>query len=643
MFLGYTNAEVMILENNLKNESSPYLLQHKENPVHWFPWCEEAFAKAKSEDKPIFLSIGYSTCHWCHVMAHECFEDQQVAEVLNNNFISIKVDKEERPDIDSVYMSVCLAFTGSGGWPMSTFMTPQQQPFYAGTYYPKDMFIELLTQIYTIWKTDRNKLIDTGKKAVKQLNHTLKTEPCIMEDLINRAAKQLKQSFDRVHGGFGAAPKFPAPHNLLFLMEYYVQTREEEPLTMTEKTLQQMYKGGIFDHIGFGFSRYATDVNFLVPHFEKMLYDNALLILSYCRAYEITKSGLYKEIAQKTAEYILREMTSHEGGFYSAQDADSDGVEGKYYVFDYDEIIELLGKEMGIAFNKYYGITKKGNFEGKNILNLLDQKEYQNTFETYFDLIYKYRKARTSLHLDNKILTSWSSLMIAAFARMYQVIGDKKYLSAAKKACDFIDCSLFDGKQLYVSCRDGKCAEKGFIDDYAFYIYARITMYQVTLEEQYLNQAVSLLKNAVEYFYDNENSGFFFSGKYNETLILNPKETYDGAMPSGNSVMAYNLVMLSQITEDKKLEELCKSQMQFMASSARDYPMGYSFYMLALTLYVNPPMHIVCTMMGEHQQFPPNAIVRIIHGDNKEYPCINGKTTYYVCKDRKCLPPVNSF
>ncbi len=631
------------MENNLKNETSPYLLQHKNNPVNWYPWGAEAFEKAKSENKPIFLSIGYSTCHWCHVMAHESFENDEVAKILNDDFISIKVDKEERPDIDSIYMDVCQAFTGSGGWPMSVFITPEQKPFFAGTYFPKSAFISLLKEIIVLWKSNQQQIIRSGDDIVKALNNVANDKGKISSDLIETAVHQFEDSFDKENGGFGRAPKFPTPHNLLFLLNYYERTKNNGILEMVEKTLLQMYKGGIFDHIGYGFSRYSTDKYFLAPHFEKMLYDNALLILSYIKMYDMTKKEIYKDVAQKTSEYILHEMTDMDGGFYSAQDADSDGVEGKYYVFDADEIIELLGEEAGKKFNDYYGITGHGNFEGKNILNLLHHHKLQNEFEKYLPAVYEYRKSRAKLHLDDKILTTWNSLMITAFVTMYRVLDDKQYLEAAKKACGFIERNLSDGDTLYVSFRDGKLGSKGFFDDYAFYIYALIHLYEATFEEQYLSKAITLCNKCIEEFYDKENSGFYLYGQTNEQLILKPKETYDGAIPSGNSIMAYNLVWLSQITEEAGFEELAKKQLEFMASNAEQFPMGHSMYLLALDLFLNPLTHIVCVKKDNYEKFPLNTVVKMLNEESSEYPILNNMTTYYVCKNKSCMPPTNNL
>lgn len=630
------------MSNNLTNESSPYLLQHKDNPVNWYPWGKEAFEKAKNENKPMFLSIGYSTCHWCHVMAHESFEDTEIAELLNEYFVSVKVDREERPDIDSIYMSVCQAMTGGGGWPMSLFLTPEQKPFFAGTYFPKPTFQSLLKQIHKLWQTEREKLVLSGNEIEKAVSRENPVQGEATRSIIDETYNQLEHSFDKEYGGFGNAPKFPMPHNLIFLMDYYCVTDKKQALDMAEYTLTQMYKGGIFDHIGGGFSRYSTDRYYLAPHFEKMLYDNALLIISYINAYAVTNNELYKEIAERTAEYIMREMTDGQGGFYSAQDADSEGEEGKYYTFNYDEIPELLGKEAGEKFNDYYGITKHGNFEGKNIPNLLGNTEIDNRMSEYLSKVYEYRKSRTKLHLDDKILTSWNGLMIAAFARLYRIVNNSKYLDAAEKACDFIEAKLAEGDTLYVSYRDGKRGNNGFIDDYAFYIHALICLYEATFKQKYLDRAIELCHKAVNDFYDNKNGGFYLYGSENEQLIMKPKETYDGAIPSGNSVMAYNLVMLSQLT-DGDFSDIKEKQLEFMAGAAEDYPSGYCFYMSALLMNINPPIHIVCSLVDERVSFPVNAIVRVIEGGNENYPVVNGRTTYYVCKDNKCLPPTNDL
>lgn len=641
--------------NRLINEKSPYLLQHAYNPVAWYPWCGEAFEKAKSEDKPVFLSIGYSTCHWCHVMAHESFENIEVADILNKNFIAIKVDKEERPDVDSIYMNVCQSLTGSGGWPTTIFMSPNQKPFFAGTYFPTHSrygmigFIDLLNNICEQWRENKEELIKSGNEITRLLGEDKTTKSDFTMDLITGAVELYKNSFDKKYGGFGSAPKFPTPHNLIFLMDYYEKTKDELTLEMVEKTLTQMYKGGIFDHIGFGFSRYSTDKYFLAPHFEKMLYDNALLMMSYIRAFDITNNDLYKDVAIKMAEYVLRELTHPEGGFYCAQDADSDGVEGKYYVFEYDEIIKLLGEEEGEKFNQYYGITRSGNFEGKSIPNLLNQKNFDNQFEKYIPKVYEYRKTRTKLHLDDKILTSWNGLMISALSMLYRVVKEEKYLKAAQKACQFLDEYLSDSDELFVSFRGGKVSKNGYLDDYAFYIMALIHVYEATLENGYLDRAIALTKKAIEYFYDTKKGGFYLYGQKNEKLILKPKETYDGAIPSGNSVMAYNLVKLMTITKEENWDKIVQEQLEFMAFYANNYMAGYSFYLSALFLYFNPPKEIVCVLKESvdreklRGKFAFHTSVKVIEKEDEDYKLLQDKTTFYVCENRSCKPPTNNL
>ena len=648
------------LQNHLCHETSPYLLQHADNPVDWYPWGEEAFHKARTEDKPIFLSIGYSTCHWCHVMAHESFEDEEIAELLNRHFISIKVDKEERPDIDSIYMAVCQAFTGSGGWPTSIFMTADQKPFFAGTYFPKQArgrmigLRELLSVIHDKWRNERQLLLNQSEKILEHLKQKYETGESLSgvterESLIEFAVGLYGRIYDGVNGGFGQAPKFPTPHNLLFLLTCYERQGNELCLKMAEHTLLQMYRGGLFDHIGFGFCRYSTDEQFLVPHFEKMLYDNALLILAYCKAYEITGKPLYLEVAEKTAAFILREMTHTDGGFYSAQDADSDGEEGKYYLFLPEEIKKLLGEQEGEAFCRQFDITESGNFEGKNIPNLL-KSEYENQWdEEILERIRQYRRARNFLHLDDKILTAWNGLMIAAMCRLYRNSGKEKYLDAARRADRFIQAHLQDKTGLYVSFREGKRGVKGFLDDYAAYLFAQLALYDATLEEDYMTRAEQLCWDVQDRFPDRKNGGFYLYGTEHESLILRPKEDYDGAIPSGNSLMAWNLVRLSQLTDDENRRKQAEAQLDFLCVKAGQYPIGHGMFLLALLNDERPPMKIM-VVPGEEENLadfpvtlPADAVVTLLHEPTRDYPRKDGKTTFYVCKDHRCLLPVNDL
>ncbi len=641
------------MSNRLKYETSPYLLQHKDNPVHWYPWGEEAFAAAKAQDKPVFLSIGYSSCHWCHVQARESFEDEEIAELLNRYFISIKVDREERPDIDSVYMEVCQAFTGNGGWPLSIFMTADQKPFFAGTYFPKRQrggwigMRELLLTIGERWQTDRKTLLRQSEELIAHLSEPPRTAPSDSEeDLLSQAVAQFRRSYDEENGGFGSAPKFPTPHNLLFLLSRYQRTRDASCLQMAEHTLVQMYCGGLFDHIGFGFCRYSTDEKFLVPHFEKMLYDNALLILAYAKAYAITKKPLYLNVAEKTAEYILREMTSPEGGFYSAQDADSEGEEGKYYLFTPDEISAVLGKEQGAVFNRHFDLTSSGNFEGKNIPNLLKSAPTAE-FDSCLPPLRDYRKKRHSLLLDDKILTAWNGFMIAALCQLFLASGNETYLTAAKEADAFIRNHLYEKGTLFVSFREGRRGVKGFLDDYAAYAFAQTELYRVTLNRAYLEEAVRLCHRVTEEFSDPA-GGFFLYGKDSETLIVRPKEIYDGAIPSGNSLMAYNFVRLQWLTEDSEWQRAAETQFRFFGGEVSRFARGYAMYLTALSEYMDPPAKI--TVVAEEgtdlsrlaRSLPSDSAV-VFQLPSPRFPLKNGKTTYYVCRGGTCFPPVNRW
>lgn len=643
----------IIMANHLQNETSPYLLQHAENPVDWYPWGEEAFRRAREEDKPVFLSIGYSTCHWCHVMARESFQDGETARLLNQWFISVKVDREERPDVDSVYMAACQAFTGSGGWPASLFLTPEREPFFGGTYFPRHSrggmtgFVELLELIHEKWERDRPALLGNAKKAVALLNRQAqqasgRAEPGLLE----KAVEGYKRDFDRENGGFGGAPKFPSPHNLLFLLAYYRRRGDRECLEMAEKTLVQMYRGGLFDHIGGGFCRYSTDKRFLAPHFEKMLYDNALLVLAYCEAYGTTQKELYLLAARRTADYVLREMAAEEGGFYSAQDADSEGEEGKYYLFTPEEVARVLGRGQGRRFNRHFDITEAGNFEGKSIPNLLESDPLDRSFDRALEQVYAYRKGRYALHLDDKILAAWNGLMTGALCRLYQASGEGEYLEAAKRADRFLWERLWDGEALHVSFRAGRRGAKGFLDDYAAAAFSQLSLYGATLEGKYLAQGEKLCREAVGQFWDGEKGGFSLYGDSQEALFLRPKETYDGAMPSGNSLMAWNLVRLGQLTGEEEIIRLAGRQLDFLAGEAERYPTGFGMFLLALLDETDPPPKATVVLAeGEKGQKLPLALPAeaavTLREPGGAYPLKDGRTTYYVCRGHQCLPPSN--
>ena len=665
------------IPNKLIGEKSPYLLQHAYNPVKWYPWGEKAFKKAKEENKPIFLSIGYSTCHWCHVMAHESFEDDEIAALLNESYISIKVDKEERPDIDSVYMNTCQAATGHGGWPLTILMTPNQKPFYAATYLPKHSqygllgLAELLDQIALKWAKNPSSILRTGDQLADIMKREFEASsgslPVSM-DMVNMTVTQLNQSFDHDYGGFGNEPKFPTPHKLLFLLRYAKLEADEQALFMVENTLMHMYRGGIYDHIGYGFSRYSTDAKWLVPHFEKMLYDNALLALTYTEAYQYTKKPLYRTVAEQILTYIRREMTDSEGGFYCAQDADSEGVEGKYYVFTPQEITSVLGNEDGSFFCEYYNITREGNFEGASIPNLIKATELKPDNERIIRLcskLYSYRLDRSKLHKDDKILTSWNALMITAYAEAAKVFQRKDYLEAAKQAAEFIETRL-TGKNglLYVRYRDKNAAHFGNLDDYAFYSMALLSLYEVTFEAKYIKHALQTAEHMIELFWDNKYSGFFLSPKDAQQLIYRPKEVYDGAIPSGNCAAGYVLKRLANLTTNARLSEYANKQLRFLAGQLKDYPSSYCFAMTAFLYQLYPSKEIVC-VTGEKEDysqltdylsenFEPNTIALVITKQNREevlaladymhdYRTINERTTYYVCENHNCMAPSNEL
>ena len=660
------------MANRLKQEKSPYLMQHGENPVDWYPWCEEAFQKAAREDKPIFLSIGYSTCHWCHVMAHESFEDQEVASLLNREFISIKVDREERPDIDAVYMSACQAMTGSGGWPLTIFMTPEQKPFFAGTYFPKYGgygrfgLMDLLERVADLWKNNREKLLRAGNQITAAINQEQTgngQKP--NRSLVERAYSQLAQRFDHKWGGFGAAPKFPTPHNLLFLIRYADVMQEPNAMKMAEITLEDMARGGIFDHIGGGFSRYSTDEMWLVPHFEKMLYDNTLLLIAYTKAYQHTKKESFADTADRTAGYILRELTDEEGGCYCGQDADSDGVEGKYYVFTPEEVKTVLGEADGAEFCRLYDITQSGNFEGKSIPNRIRSTEDGwDRNDPRLEKLYDYRRNRTQLHKDDKILLSWNAWTMIALAKAGQILEEPSYLDAAVRIHVFIERKMVDGNdRLYLRYRDGDAAYVGQLEDYAVYALALLELYRVTFDAKYLQTAIHRAKQMVELFEDKANGGYFMTAYDGEQLIARPKETYDGAMPSGNSVAAMVLQTLASLTGERSWQAAADRQLSFLAGEIGEYPSASSFGVLAMMGALYPHRELVCAtsdgLPGEFtayfREHPADDLhVLLKTKENaetlaecapftKDYPIPEQGSMYYLCEGGACKAPLSEF
>lgn len=657
--------------NRLEQEKSPYLLQHKDNPVDWYSWCKEAFEKANTEGKPIFLSIGYSTCHWCHVMAHESFENAEVAALLNENFVCIKVDREERPDIDAVYMMICQALTGSGGWPLTVFMTPEQKPFFAGTYFPPKTrcgqvgLIELLVEISRLWKTERAQLLEAGNQiaeAVRQADTALDGRP--EKALLQKAYSFLRRSFDSIWGGFGDAPKFPIPHNLLFLLRYSEWEKSPDALQMAAATLDAMAYGGIHDQIGGGFSRYSTDEKWLIPHFEKMLYDNALLLIVYLEAFQRTKKKFYSDVARRTAEYILRELTDDSGGFYCGQDADSDGVEGKYYGFTPQEITWVLGKGDGTEFCRLYGITAHGNFEGNSIPNLLGQKAPGwNADDSRLQKLYEYRRGRVSLHKDDKILLSWNAWTAIAMARAGRILGGNRYSKAAFRAQQFIEEKMTNERnRLYLRFREGEAANAAQLDDYAVYTLMLTELYQVSFAPEYLRLAVLRARQMTEFFEDREHGGYFINSKDSEQLITRPKETYDGAIPSGNAAAAMALERLAGLTGEQFWREAADRQNLFMAGQVKANPAGHCFGLLAMAEALYAHRELICAGSCEPPELtaylrenPANGLhvllktpetadlLAAVAPFTKAYPIPENGTTWYLCENGSCQTPVTSF
>ena len=658
------------MSNRLAKESSPYLRQHGENPVDWYPWCEEAFQRAKREDKPVFLSIGYSTCHWCHVMAHESFEDGQVAEILNRSFIPVKVDREERPDVDAVYMQVCTAMTGSGGWPLTIIMTPEQKPFFAATYLPKNNMgrqaglLPLLYAVASRWKNGRDELIRTGNDITAYLNRQSGGKTSFPgEEDIRRAAKQLADSYDAEYGGFGSAPKFPSAHNLIFLLRYAALSGEKSARLQVENTLRQMYKGGIYDHFGGGFARYSTDREWLAPHFEKTLYDNALLALAYTEAWQDGHMALYRTVAESTLDYCLRELRHEKGGFFSGQDADSEGGEGAYYLFTPAQVKSVLGEDAGRHFCECYDITEEGNFQGKSIPNLLLNTRWNLLPEGYGEFREKlldYRRERMALGLDDKVLTGWNGLMLMALSRAAWAFGDKRYLAAAKELAAFMEKELGRGAQLKaVYCR-GEARLPAQLDDYAYYALGLLELYRADFDPAHILLAKELAEQIPDRFADEKGGGFFRTAEDAEALIVRPKEIFDGAMPSGNSAAAVLFSQLWRLTAEVKWREEREKQLSFICANLNRYPAGCAFALCALMDEVYPTRELVCAAPGEDVpemlktvtgKYAPELSVLLKTPSNAgalaqaapftaDYAPKDGKAAFYLCANGVCKLPL---
>jgi uncharacterized protein YyaL (SSP411 family) len=681
--------------NRLIHEKSPYLLQHAHNPVDWHPWGKEAFQRAKKENKPVFLSIGYATCHWCHVMEKESFEDSEVARLMNEVFISIKVDREERPDIDSVYMKVCQILTGSGGWPLTIFMTPDKKPFFASTYIPKENrfgrlgMLELIPRIQGLWKNNREELETSADKIVT----SLKESPVnshgknLNEDTLDTAYHQLEQQFDSEHGGFGISPKFPAPHTLLFLLRYWKRTGNENALHMVEKTLQFMRRGGLFDHIGYGFHRYSTDAQWLVPHFEKMLYDQALLAMAYTEVFQVTRNNDYKNTAKEIFTYVLRDMTSPEGAFFSAEDADSEGEEGKFYLWTSEELKKILSKEEVDLALRVFNVEKDGNFAeeasgrktGANILYLkkslveiapelkLSPEALRQHLESIRVSLFKTREKRVRPFKDDKILVDWNGLMIAALAKAAVAFDEPSYRGAARKASDFI-LNKMRNKQgrLFHRNREGQSIISAFLDDYAFLTWGLIELYEATFNARFLTEALELNEILIKHFWDDKDGGFYFIPDDSEKLLLRQKELYDGAIPSGNSIQMLNLLRLGRMTSNPKLEKKAAQTGRVYSKDVKLSPSAFTQMMSALDFGLGPSFEVV--VIGDRKaedtkamlkalrtEFIPNKVVLFIPTDKdpsdisqiapftSRMTSSESKATAYVCQNFSCQQPTTEI
>ena len=683
------------IPNRLIHEKSPYLLQHAGNPVDWYPWSNEAFEKARAENKPIFLSVGYSTCHWCHVMAHESFEDTDVASLLNDVFVSIKVDREERPDIDKVYMSACHMMTGSGGWPLTIVMTPDKQPFFAATYIPKESrfgrfgMIDIIPKIQEVWTKQRDDIVKSASQIVASLQQKeteIKGED-LSKDILDEAYNELKGLYDEKNGGFGSSPKFPMPHQLLFLLRYWKWSGETKALEMVIQTLRAMRCGGMYDHIGFGFHRYSTDEKWLVPHFEKMLYDQALLAMAYTEAYQTTGNDTFKRTACEIFNYVMRDMRSPSGGFYSAEDADSEGEEGKYYFWTYDEIKRLLGQSDAELAIRLFQIKKAGNFvdplaEGKtghNILHMekpiaelssvlgISEESLRQRMAAIRMKLFTARERRTRPHKDDKILTDWNGLMIAALAQGARVFADTAYLKAARNAVTFILKKMreLDGR-LFHRHRQGDSAITANLDDYAFLIWGLIECYEASFDASFLKSALRLQEDLTKHFWDTENGGYYFTPDDGENLILRQKEVYDGAIPSGNSVAMLNLIRLSKITGNPEMEAQAAAMSDEFARFIRHAPSGHAQFMIAMGFLTYPAHEIVIAgwpdaedteemVRAIRRHYLPNTVVLLRPPDEesseivniasftKDLKPIDDTATAYVCTNFTCHRPTTDM
>ena len=684
------------MPNRLADEQSPYLRQHKDNPVDWYPWGPDAFEKAQAEDKPIFLSIGYSTCHWCHVMERESFEDEDVAAALNEGFVSIKVDREERPDVDSIYMDVCQMMRGQGGWPLTVLLTPDRKPFFAATYLPKEGrfqqtgLMDLLPRVRSLWQDDRDKLLDDAEEVTDLLQQSSE-DPASADapgpQLLSEAARQLFRQFDQTHGGFGSAPKFPAPHNLLFLLRHWHHTGEERALTMVTDTLDQMRLGGIYDQVGYGFHRYSTDQRWLLPHFEKMLYDQAMHVLAYTEAHQATGAARYETTAREVLTYVMRDLQAPEGGFYSAEDADSETEagameEGAFYVWSTEEIRALLDPDLADLVIDVYNLVPDGNYQeestgertGKNVLHLdrslsaeaerrgMDESALRERLDTARAALFEARAERPRPGLDDKVLTDWNGLLIAALAKAARVFGEPEYEATARETARFVLDTLHDANgRLLHRYREGEAGIRATLDDYAFLIWGLLELYETTFEPQWLRAAVEHMEACLNHFWDADAGGFYMTADDGEALIVRPKEGTDGAMPSGNSVQLMNLLRLARFTGRTAFEDKAAALSQWAGSKARSRPTGFTAFLAGLHWALGRPREVV--VAGDRAADDTQALLDVLRdtyspttvtlhrppGDAPEIADLapftaaqtplDGQPAAYVCQDFQCDTP----
>jgi uncharacterized protein YyaL (SSP411 family) len=646
------------MPNRLINETSPYLLQHAHNPVDWYAWSDEALERARREDRPILLSIGYSACHWCHVMEHESFENASIARLMNENFVNIKVDREERPDIDQIYMNAVQMMTGSGGWPLTVFLLPDGRPFFGGTYFPPEDaygrpgFRRVLDTMAEAYRSQRDDVLSNATAVGEQLSQrTFKSSAAPVDAaLLDSAAGVLVSAFDPRHGGFGRAPKFPASMAIDFLLRYQHRTGNDRALHMATFTLDKMAYGGLYDQVGGGFHRYSTDDRWLVPHFEKMLYDNALLARAYLDAYRITGKPLYKRITEETLDFVVREMRDASGAFYSTQDADSEGMEGKFYIWSLREFQEIAGPDAD-ELADYFNVTEHGNFEGHNILNVPEPREgLESKIDAVRQRLFAAREKRVKPGRDEKVLTDWNGLMLRAFADAANYLGRDDYRAVAESNANFILTTLWNGSRLLHSFKDGRARFNGYVDDYANLIDGLFALYELTFDEKWMDHAVRIADRMIELFWDDEDGGFFFTSADHESLITRTKDFFDNATPSGNSVTADGLLRMGALLDRRDYREKAERILSKVANLMRQYPTGFGRALAAADFYVGPSKEIALVGQADaflatlRKRYLPRAVVAAGSGDRiallRDRPMVEGKPTAYVCENFTCRQPV---